>query len=58
VIFGVIVGAYVSQKLQGPLGLDGENDTLLFWAFFLSVMALLTGAFIACAQLARSVRHR
>jgi hypothetical protein len=54
----VIVGAYVSQTLQRPLGLDGENDTLLFWAFFLSVMALLAGALIACAQLARSVGHR
>jgi hypothetical protein len=58
VIFGVIVGAYVSQKLQRPLGLDGQNDTLLFWAFFLSVMALLAGAFVAFALLARSVRHR
>jgi hypothetical protein len=57
-LFGVIVGAYVSQKLRGPLGFDADDDTLLFWVFFLSVMALLAGAFIACVLLGRSVRHR
>jgi hypothetical protein len=42
VVFGVIFGAYVAQKLQGPLGLDGDDDTLLFWAFFLALMAVLS----------------
>jgi hypothetical protein len=54
----VIVGAYVSQKLQHPLGLDGDNDTLLFWAFFLSVMAVLSALFVGCVLLARSLRRR
>jgi cytochrome c biogenesis factor len=57
-IFGVIFGAYVSQKLKGPLGFDADDGSLLFWAFFLSVMTLLAAAFMACALLARSVRQR
>jgi hypothetical protein len=58
VVFGVIVEAYVSQKLQHPLGLDGDNDTLPFWAFFLSVIAVLSAGVVGCVLLARSLRRR
>jgi hypothetical protein len=58
VVFGVIFGAYVARTLQSPLGLDDDNDTLLFWVFFLVVMAALAGAFLAAALLVRGVRRR
>lgn len=58
VVFGVVVGAYVAQKLQGPLGLDGDNDTLLFWAFFLSLMGILSCAFAGAMLLVRRRRRR
>jgi hypothetical protein len=58
VVFGVIVGAYVSQKLQGPLGLDGDDHKLLFWAFFIWVMAGLAVAFVGGVLFARRLRGR
>jgi hypothetical protein len=58
VVFGVAVGAYVSQKLRAPLGFEAEDDTLLFWLFFLSVMALLSAVFLGAALLLASVRRR
>jgi hypothetical protein len=58
VVFGVIFGAFVAQKLQAPLGLDGHNDTLLFWAFFLAVMAVLSCAFAGAMLLVRRRRGR
>jgi multisubunit Na+/H+ antiporter MnhE subunit len=58
VVFGVIFGAYVAQKLQGPLGLDGDDDTLLFWAFFLALMAVLSCAFAGAMLLVRRRRQR
>jgi hypothetical protein len=58
VIFGVIVGASVSQRLQGPLGLDGNGDTLLFGAFVLAVMTLLSCGFLAAVLCARTVRRQ
>jgi hypothetical protein len=58
VAFAVIAGAGVSQKLQHPLGLDGDNRTLLFWPFFLSVMAVLSALCVGWMLLARSLRRR
>jgi len=55
--FGVIMGAYVSQKLQEPVGLDGDDETLLFWMFFLSVMGLAGGLLLGVVVLARTVRR-
>jgi hypothetical protein len=56
--FGVVIGAYVAQKLQAPLGLDGHRDVAVFWMFSLVVMALLASLFIAGVKLARRVRTR
>jgi hypothetical protein len=58
VCFGVVFGAYVAQKLQAPLDLNDDNDTAMFWAFSLMVMALLALLFIAGAMLGRGVRRR
>jgi uncharacterized protein YneF (UPF0154 family) len=58
VCFGVVFGAYVSQKLQAPLGLDARDKTAVFWLFFLVVMALLAGVFLAVTTLVRRASAR
>jgi hypothetical protein len=58
VCFGVVVGAFVAQKLQAPLGLDARDKTAVFWLFFLVIMALLARLFIAVTTLARRRRWR
>lgn len=57
VCFGVVFGAYVARKLQTPLGLDGEGDMALVWAFSLAVMAVLAFVFVAVALLMRAIRR-
>jgi hypothetical protein len=54
----VIFGAYVAQKLRGPLGLDSDSDRLLFWAFFLALVAVLSYAFVGAVLLVRRRRRR
>ena len=56
VVSGVIFGAYVAEKLRAPLGF-GANHELLFWVFFLIVMAILALLFM-CAGVLLGRRHR
>ena len=55
--FGVVFGAYAAQKLQTPLGLDGDGYTALFWAFSLAVMAFLAFVLVAVVLLVRVIRR-
>ncbi len=56
VVFGVIFGAYVAETLRAPLGFGADHE-LLFWVFFLIVMAILALLFM-CAGVLLGRRHR
>jgi len=57
-VAGVILGAYVAQKLRSPLGFETDNPGPLFLLFAVAVMAVIAVAVRVVTRLVASGRDR